>query len=282
MKKVSVKDLQTKVEGLMNEHAKKIILGLLIATVCGIGGCSLEDVGRVKNGKEAKELTEQVKALTRDNKSLEGKNNSLEKEVDSLEKKVEIAKEYLDLDENEKELVDAKIVEVNEATEQKIAEEKARKEQEEKERKEREEAEKKAKEEEEKAKREAEEQARREAEAKEGEYKEVETFVRNSALQSGANYVITREGSIITCTLNAGDVSISEAKRNTGADSATLRNLLNYDGFVQDVINGTMQIQSIVDSNFNTDVEIRMVVKYGGEKAIEVDGRGNVLYDILK
>lgn len=165
MKKVSVKELQAKVEGFMNEHAKKIILGLLIASVCGIGGCSLEDAGRVKNGKEAKELTEQVKVLTRDNKSLEGKNNSLEKEVESLEKKVEIAKDYLDLDDNEKELVDAKIVEVNEATEQKIAEEKARKEQEEREKKEREEAEKKAKEEEERAKKEAEEQARREAEA---------------------------------------------------------------------------------------------------------------------
>lgn len=281
MKKVSVKDLQTKAEGFMNEHAKKIILGLLIASVCGIGGCSLEDAGRVENGKEAKELTKQVEALNKDNKELEGKNNSLEKEVASLEKKVEIAKDYLDLDDNEKELVDTKIVEVNEATEQKKAEEKARKEREEAERKAREEAEKKAKEEEEKKKREAEEQARREVEAKEGEYKEVETFVRKSALQSGYNYVITREGNIITCTLNAGDVSISEAKRSAGVDSATLRNLLNYDSYVQGIISGTMQMQSIVDSNFNTDVEIRMVVKYGGEKAIEVDGRGNVLYDIL-
>ena len=282
MKKVSVKELQAKVEGFMNEHAKKIILGLLIATVYGVAGWSLEDAQRDKDIKEAKELTEQVKALTRDNKSLEGKNNSLEKEVESLEKKVETAKDYLDLDDNEKELVDAKIVEVNEATEQKIAEEKARKEQEEAERKAREEAEKKAKEEEEKAKREAEEQARREAEAKEGEYKEVETFVRKAALQSGANYIITREGNVITCTLNAGDVSISEAKRNAGVDSATLRNLINYDGFVQQIISGTMDIQTAVDMNFDTDVEIRMVVKYGGEKAVEVDGRGNVLYDILK
>ena len=282
MKKVSVKELQNKVEGFMNEHAKKIILGLLIASVCGIGGCSLEDVGRVKNGKEAKELTKQVETLNKDNKELEDKNKSLEKEVASLEKKVETAKEYLNLDENEKELVDAKIVEVNEATEQRIAEEKARKEQEEAERKAKEEAEKKVKEEEERKKREAEEQARREREAKESAYKEVETFVRNSALQSGYNYVITREGNIITCTLNAGDVSISEAKRNAGVDSATLRNLLNYDSYVQGIISGTMQIQSAVDLAFNTDVEIRMVVKYGGEKAIEVDGRGNVLYDILK
>ena len=282
MKKVSVKELQAKVEGFMNEHAKKIILGLLIATVYGVAGWSLEDAQRDKDIKEVKELTEQVKALTRDNKSLEGKNNSLEEEVNSLKEKVEVAKEYLDLDDNEKELVDAKIVKVNEATEQKIAEEKARKEQEEAERKAKEEAEKKAKEEEERAKKEAEEQARREREAKESAYKEVETFVRNSALQSGYNYVITREGNIITCTLNAGDVSISEAKRNAGVDSATLRNLLNYDSYVQGIISGTMQIQSAVDLAFNTDVEIRMVVKYGGEKAIEVDGRGNVLYDILK
>ena len=282
MKKVSVKELQAKVEGFMNEHAKKIILGLLIATVCGVGGCSLEDTGRVKNGKEAKELAKQVETLNKDNKELEDKNNSLEKEVESLEKKVEIAKDYLDLDDNEKGLVDAKIVEVNEATEQKIAEEKARKEQEEAERKAKEEAEKKAKEEEERAKKEAEEQARREAEQKEAEYKEVESFVRNSASQSGGNYVITREGNIITCTLNAGNTSISEAKRNAGVDSATLRNLISYDSFVQDIVNGAIEIQSIVDSNFNTDVEIRMVVKYGGEKAIEVDGQGNVLYDILK
>ena len=282
MKKVSMKELQAKVEGFMNEHAKKIILGLLIATVYGIAGWSLEDAQRDKDIKEVKELTEQVKALENDNKGLNDENDKLEKEVNSLEDKVKIAKDYLDLDDNEKELVDAKIVEVNEATEQKIAEEKARKEQEEAERKAKEEAEKKAKEEEERAKREAEEQARREAEAKEGEYKEVETFVRNSALQSGQNYVITREGNIITCTLNAGNTSISEAKRNAGVDLATLRNLINYDGFVQDIINATMVVQSAVDSNFNTDVEIRMVVKYGGETAIEVDGQGNVLYDILK
>ena len=282
MKKVSVKELQAKVEGFMNKHAKKIILGLLIATVYGVAGWSLEDAQRDKDIKEVKELTEQVKVLENDNNILEGEKKSLEIKVDSLEDKVEIAKDYLDLDDNEKELVDAKIVEVNEATEQKIAEEKARKEQEEAERKAREEAEKKAKEEEEKAKREAEEQARREAEAKEAEYEEVETFVRKSALQSGYNYIITREGNIITCTLNAGDVSISEAKRSAGVDSATLRNLLNYDSYVQGIVNGTIGMQSIVDSNFNTDVEIRMVVKYGGEKAIEVDGRGNVLYDILK
>ena len=275
MKKVSVKELQAKVEGFMNEHAKKIILGLLIATVCGVGGCSLEDTQRTKNAKEAKGLTEQVRVLENDNKELNNKNNS-------LEEKVEVAKDYLDLDDNEKGLVDAKIVEVNEATEQKIAEEKARKEQEEAERKAKEEAEKKAKEEEERAKKEAEEQARREAEQKEAEYKEVESFVRNSASQSGGNYVITREGNIITCTLNAGNTSISEAKRNAGVDSATLRNLISYDSFVQDIVNGAIEIQSIVDSNFNTDVEIRMVVKYGGEKAIEVDGQGNVLYDILK
>ena len=275
MKKVSVKELQAKVEGFMNEHAKKIILGLLIATVCGVGGCSLEDTQRTKNAKEAKGLTEQVRVLENDNKELNNKNNS-------LEEKVEVAKDYLDLDDNEKGLVDAKIVEVNEATEQKIAEEKARKEQEEAERKAKEEAEKKAKEEEERAKKEAEEQARREAEQKEAEYKEVESFVRNSASQSGSNYVITREGNIITCTLNAGNTSISEAKRNAGVDSATLRNLISYDSFVQDIVNGAIEIQSIVDSNFNTDVEIRMVVKYGGEKAIEVDGQGNVLYDILK
>ena len=71
MKKVSVKELQAKVEGFMNEHAKKIILGLLIATVCGVGGCTIEGVRRVKNGKEAKELTEQVEDLETNNKRLE-------------------------------------------------------------------------------------------------------------------------------------------------------------------------------------------------------------------
>lgn len=176
MKKVSVKELQAKVEGFMNEHAKKIILGLLIAAVCGVGGCSIEDSEKVKNFEKAERLSDLVKILKDDNKELEDKNKSLEDKNKSLEKKVEIAKDYLDLDDNEKELVDAKIVEVNEATEQKIAEEQARKEQEEaerkakeeqeeKERKEKEEAEKKAKEEEERARKEAEEQARREAEA---------------------------------------------------------------------------------------------------------------------
>ena len=188
MKKVSVKELQAKVEGFMNEHAKKIILGLLIATVCGVGGCSLEDAGRVKNGKEAKELAKQVETLNKDNKELEDKNNSLEKEVESLEKKVEIAKDYLDLDDNEKEAVDAKIVEVNEATEQKKAEEQARKEQEEKERKAKEEEEKKAKEEEERAKREAEEQARKEQEEKEKQEKTA-SLERTNAIATAKSYL---------------------------------------------------------------------------------------------
>lgn len=196
MKKVSMEELQVKVEGFMNEHAKKIILGLLISTVYSVAGWSLEDAQRDKNIKEVKELTEQVKALNRDNNSLEGKNNSLEKEVESLEKKVEIAKEYLDLDDNEKELVDNKIVEVNEATEQKEAEEKARKEQEEAERKAKEEAEKKAKEEEERAKKEAEEQARREAEAqKYNTGLTYEDIARNPAGNAGK--LVTFSGKIL-------------------------------------------------------------------------------------
>lgn len=199
MKKVSMKELQAKVEGFMNEHAKKIILGLLISSVCGIGGCSLEDAGRVKNGKEAKELTEQVKVLENDNNISKGEKKSLEMKIDALEDKVEVAKEYLNLDDNEKELVDAKIVEVNEATEQKKAEEKARKEQEEVERKAKEEAEKKAKEEEERAKREAEEQARREQEEKEKQEK-ANSLERTNAVAKAKSYLnftsFSREGLI--------------------------------------------------------------------------------------
>lgn len=85
-----------------------------------------------------------------------------QKELNDLKEKT---KDYRELDEKEKEIVDLKIVEVNQATEEQLAKEKAQKEAEEKAKKEAEEEAKRKAEEEEKARKEAEEQAKREAEA---------------------------------------------------------------------------------------------------------------------
>ena len=91
-------------------------------------------------------------------------NGILEDENEKLSKKVDTAKSYLELDPTEKELVDAKIVEVNQATEDQLAQEKAQKEAEEK------------------AKKEAEEEAKRQAEEeqqKATEYANVVKTARN-------------------------------------------------------------------------------------------------------
>lgn len=100
-----------------------------------------------------------------DLKKAEDKLKNNQSEIDSLEEKANISKEYLSLNETEKQVVDNKISEVKKATQDQLeAEKKA-----EEERKAQEEAQKKAEEEkkkqEEQAKKESEEQAKREAEA---------------------------------------------------------------------------------------------------------------------
>ena len=115
---------------------KKVLVSLLIGCVALGVGCGEKTVSKVEYDK----VVESNEQLTENNKELIEDKQELQNELDK-------AKDYLELDPTEKELVDAKIVEVNQATEDQLAQEKAQKEAEEK------------------AKKEAEEEAKRQAEA---------------------------------------------------------------------------------------------------------------------
>ena len=127
---------------------KKVLISLLVGvTLCGgLFGCGEETVSKAKYDE-----------VVKSNEQLVENNENLVKDKQELQAKIDSAKEYLELDENEKALVDAKIVEVNQATEDQLAQEKAQKEAEEKAKKEaEEEAKRQAEEEEERQKAEAE------------------------------------------------------------------------------------------------------------------------------
>ena len=95
-----------------------------------------------------RELTQKISYKEEDLQKYYKENRKLKDEKEELNKQVEIAQAYLELDENEKQIVDAKIDEVNKATEEQLAQEKAQKEAEEA------------------AKKQAEEEAKRQEEAK--------------------------------------------------------------------------------------------------------------------
>ena len=165
MLKEKVQGLSVKAMEVIEKHNKKVLVGLLVVAVCGVGGCSGQSsINSDKNGTireletRVEELTAERTKLAKEKRTFKKERDTANKENKALTKEVEKAKEYLDLDDNEKELVDIKIKEVNEATEKAIEEEKARKE-EERIAKEKAEAE-------EKARKEAEEQAKKEAEEK--------------------------------------------------------------------------------------------------------------------
>lgn len=107
---------------------KKVLVSLLIGCVALGVGCGEKTVSKVEYDK----VVESNEQLTENNKELIKDKQELQNELDK-------AKDYLELDPTEKELVDAKIKEVNEATETQIAEEKAKREEEERIRKEAEE-----------------------------------------------------------------------------------------------------------------------------------------------
>ena len=139
---------------------KKLLVSLLIGcTALGVG-CGEAKVSKDKYDEILKKYEDTVCQL----EQFKTDNGILEDENEKLSKKVDTAKSYLELDPTEKELVDAKIVEVNQATEDQLAQEKAQKESEEK------------------AKKEAEEEAKRQAEEeqqKATEYANVVKTARN-------------------------------------------------------------------------------------------------------
>lgn len=122
---------------------KRILISLLVGCVVLGVGCGEEKVSKADYDTLQKSYNDTVKELER----VKTSNSILESENNVLNSKIENAKDYFELDPTEKELVDAKIKEVNEATETQKAEEKAKRE------------------EEEKAKKAAEEEAKRQAEA---------------------------------------------------------------------------------------------------------------------
>ena len=132
-------------------------IGALITSTVTVSNGEYNDMKDELNSKYEKQIqyTENWKEKS---EYLQDKNNELNEQV-------KIAKEYLELDENEKKLVDAKIDEVNKATEEQLAQEKAQKEAEEAARKQAEEEAKRKAEEEEKARKEEEERQKAEAEA---------------------------------------------------------------------------------------------------------------------
>ena len=142
---------------------KKALISLLLGVtlVGSLVGCGEETVSK----KDYDTLQNSFNDTTKELERVKTANGILETENETLNNQIESAKAYLELDPTEKELVDAKIKEVNEATEAQIAEEKAQKEAEEAAKKQAEEEAKRKAEEEEKARKEEEERQKAEAEA---------------------------------------------------------------------------------------------------------------------
>ena len=132
-------------------------IGALITSTVTVSNGEYNDMKDELNSKYEKQI-QYTKNWREKSEYLQDKNNELNEQV-------KIAKEYLELDENEKKLVDIKIDEVNKATEEQLAQEKAQKEAEEAAKKQAEEEAKRKAEEEEKARKEEEERQKAEAEA---------------------------------------------------------------------------------------------------------------------
>lgn len=122
---------------------KKVLLSLVIGCMVLGVSCGEDTVSKDKHDELLKKYEDTVCQL----EQFKTDNGILECENEKLRNRVDKAKDYLELDPAEKELVDAKIVEVNQATEDQLAQEKAQKEAEEE------------------AKKEAEEEAKRQAES---------------------------------------------------------------------------------------------------------------------
>lgn len=99
---------------------KKVLVSVLIGCMFLGVGCGDETVSKAEYDK-----------VVESNEQLVENNENLIKDKQELQAKIDLAKDYFELDPTEKELVDAKIKEVNEATEEQKAEEQAKKEEEE-------------------------------------------------------------------------------------------------------------------------------------------------------
>ena len=89
---------------------KKSLVSLLVGiSIVGLVGCGEAKISKEKYDKIKNELLVQKTENAQNKNKIKG----LNKENDKLKEKIESAKNYLDLDENEKEIIDTKIDEVN-------------------------------------------------------------------------------------------------------------------------------------------------------------------------
>lgn len=195
--------------------------GLIIFTaLLMIGGCSGEESYTPEQYDEmVSGYEQQIEDLEKEVDEQKGYVKNWKDKINDLESKT---KDYLDLDDNEKEIVDAKIVEVNKATEEQIAAEKAQKEAEEEARRQAEEEAKKQAEEEERLRKEEEERQRAEEEAKKQEEQRKATEYAN-VVKTAKNYLsfmaFSRKGLIDQLVYEGYSQESAEyAVDNIGAD----------------------------------------------------------------
>ena len=252
---------------------KKLFISLLLGvTLVG----SLVGCGNTVSQEEYNELQE-------NNKEIEEKLDSVSKERDDYKKLYEESKEeaklYLELDDNEKQIVDAKIDEVNKATEEQLAQEKAQKEAEEAAKKQAEEETKRKAEEEEKARKEEEERQKAESEKK---YIDATNFIKECADTSGYKFDITRNGNKIDIYYNAGgDIKVSELIKQ-GISKEEIISMSGYDNLRNIYKETASSFQQQVNSLYSEDIIITIAVAFNGETCYKVDGNGTVIIDLLK
>ena len=252
---------------------KKVLISLLLGVTL-VGG--LVSCGNTVSQEEYNELQES-------NKEIEEKLDSVSKERDDYKKLYEESKEeaklYLELDGNEKQIVDAKIDEVNKATEEQLAQEKAQKEAEEAAKKQAEEEAKRKAEEEEKTRKEEEERQKAEAEKK---YIDATNFIKECADASGYKFDITRNGNKIDIYYNAGgDIKVSELIKQ-GISKEEIISMSGYDNLRNIYKETASSFQQQVNSLYSEDIIITIAVAFNGETCYKVDGNGNVIIDLLK
>lgn len=213
-----VKDLVERVKLEVSLNKNKVITGGLIlgGLVVFTSGCTFgvnvgraDTVTKVEYDKANELISDYKEKVELKQSTIDG----LNKDKQELQAKIDSAKDYFELDENEKVLVDQKIEEVNKATEeQEEAERKAKEEEEERAKKE---AEEKAEAEriaaEEEAKRQEQERIAAEQQAQEEAKLQQEQEVQQNNI--GQQVWITETGSKYHRKNNCGSTDSSEARQ---------------------------------------------------------------------
>ncbi|EKY26176.1 hypothetical protein HMPREF0216_02215 [Clostridium celatum DSM 1785] len=245
---------------------KKLFVSLLVLSVVGFVGCGES----VTESVEYQELESKYSELETEYEELETEYGELKKQdveddktIKNLQSQVDKAKDYLDLDQEEKKLVDEKIVEVNKATEERIAKEKAEKEAAEKAKKEEEEIAKKEAEEKAAAEKKAEEerkaqeeQAKKEQEEKEKQEK-ANLIEKTNAIATAKNYLsftsFSRSGLIHQLEYEGYSTEAATyAVDNIDVDwnqqcAKTAKNYMDYMAFSRDGLYQQLQYEGFTD-----------------------------------